>query len=617
MNMGQPIRWEGRCSAGRSLCSTSTRAIRAPHPRVMAADTYVVIMRAFLRLVAVVLAIAVVGAGCAAEESNGSPTGVEPEPAPTTAVSTSRSEGEPAEADDLALTIVDLPNRDSFLVGEVVDVAVSTDGITVVAYAEGPGLTDEALLVWTSPDGQDWALLTPDGLPRPGGSRFLLLESGASGYIGVVAGEFQSGEPIIVWTSPDAVSWTRRRLPLELGEHQQYFVQSLVASDSGMAVVGSVITRRPDADAVIAAQGLSLSLGDGWTVVDVESGVVQGTGPLSDIYPVDVSANGATVYDPETDETLVEIPWDVYQEARVSTGVVTAEIEYEGWLLIEDESDNSYSVVELASGERVVERANQNYLALGPDPEVTLPDGRTIATTWDELDAAWSDGIAVAAASDVREGNVSTVFHSTTGASWENVDFGVLSDDVDEVDVYWVSGAPGGTGFVAAGANQIFDHQAGASNPTWTTWTSEDGVSWLPVEVDNHPGLYHEVLAAGDSGVLVAGHDGSQRYIVSTTDGLTWVVDYEVDEAYQSEWMFDIALGSWIAAAVGSSQSPLGDVSELFTNEDGQGWRRADVPIDPLMLRLTEVAVGPDSLVLGGSRQTDRGEWAPVVIVGQ
>jgi hypothetical protein len=278
-------------------------------------------------------------------------------------------------------------------------------------------------------------LLTPRGLPRPGDARLLTLEAGSSGHVGVVQDEFGPGEPVAVWTSPDGLAWNESLLSIHVGEHQRYLIDGLVVGDDGLLVLGSLVTVRPDPRAVILKNGRVLELDIGWTVTDAATGTPVGEGGLDEIYPAELDDDGASVRDPATGDVVVVIPWDVYENERRRTGVFTVEVEYDGWRLTEDETTNSYTVVNLASGVEVISGANQNYLTFGRDPELILDDGSRFVVTWDELDDAWSAGIRTADALDVAEADVPVVFHSTAGVAWTASDLGRVEGELTSSDI--------------------------------------------------------------------------------------------------------------------------------------------------------------------------------------
>lgn len=514
-----------------------------------------------------------------------------------------------------AWTVVELSHPGSSLIGEVIGLSVRSGRSRAIAYAGGAGLDGERLLAWESIDGQDWRLVSEQGAPLPAGSRFLMVDSGGAGHVGIHRDRFEMGERPAVWSSPDGSSWAEGRLPLDLGEHDRFIVRDIVATDHAFVVVGTVWTHPPEAQANLSGGDRNLTLAEGWWVVTDASGQTVGEGPLTDIYPVEVLPDGATVVDPASGEVLVVIPWDVYETERIQTGPVTAQIDHDGWRLLEDESDNTYAVIDLATGEEVVRGASQYRLTFGADPQVILDDGHRVSMTWEELELAWSEGLALAVASPIEERMVTVAFVSVGNGGWEPVEIGMFDDDVVEVDVYWVTGEPGGDGLVAAGANIRFDEELGQGTPVWTTWTSTDGTRWAPVEVEIHGGLYADAVSSGDDGVLVGGHDGLSRYLATSTDGRSWEVEFEVEEAHLDEWMSDVAVSGWISAAVGGSESPRGTVAELFVRRAGTGWERADLPEDPLALHLTELAVTSDELIVGGSIAGSRGRGGPALLV--
>lgn len=513
------------------------------------------------------------------------------------------------------LAVVELPQPGSPFTADVFGLSVRDGRATVVAYAEGVGLPGERVLAWESSDGRDWRLVDPQGVSLPGGSRFLVSDSAAAGHVGLHRDRFEAGEPVAVWSSADGQTWVERSLPLELGEHDAYVVHDVVATDHSFVLLGTVWTQPSEAAAVLSGGDLTLTLSEGWWTVTDGAGRPVGEGPLTDIYPIDVAADGVAVVDPASGEVLVVIPRDVYETEQIRTGPVTTRIDHDGWRLVENDGDNTYSVVDLSSGDEVVRGASRNRLSFGADPHVVLDDGRRVSMTWEELELAWSEGLALAAASPVVERMVTTAFVSVDAGRWETVDIGTVDEGVTEVDVYWVVGAPGGEGLLGAGANHRFDEALGHGRTIWTTWTSSNGADWVPVEVDRHDGLYAEAVSSASDGVLVAGHDGSSRYLATSPDGRAWQVEHRVEEAHLHEWMSDVAAGDWMAAAVGGSESPRGDVAELFLRRAGAAWDRADLPADPLELQLTEVAVTAERLLVAGSTEVGDGGRAPVVLV--
>jgi hypothetical protein len=129
-------------------------------------------------------------------------------------------------------------------------VAGDANGFLAVGdrFVSGTGRLDADGLFWTSPDGRHWARVTmadPSVLAGPGSEEPQLATAWRNGW--AVAGTDSTAgvTRVVVWTSPDGVSWQRTDVgALGADPDSLSAVTSLQVADDGRIVVGARLGTR-------------------------------------------------------------------------------------------------------------------------------------------------------------------------------------------------------------------------------------------------------------------------------------------------------------------------------------------------------------------------------------
>jgi hypothetical protein len=337
--------------------------------------------------------------------------------------------------------------------------AVTAGGPGFVAVGGGdafPG-ANSGLLVWTSPDGVSWTRLAP----LLGGDAGSLtgVTPGGPGLVAVGYAHALGGDVPTVWTSVDGTTWTQAQ-----GDGSVFAPDSLIFSVTtggpGLVAVG-VDRNPPDYTAAVwtSTDGLT------WQRVP-DDGAFGGPGNQG-MRSVTSGPDG-----------LVAVGWDESDSAK---SVPTAAV----WT-----SPNGVTWTrELGGGQALVS-----------------PDGAGMLSV-----TAGGPGYVAAGSVDEYSGSTdAAVWTSPDGVTWTRVpDDGSVFGGPQKQEIFSVRPVPGG--LVAVGADGNETAAAVWTSPDGTTWTrvpNNGGVfgdSGKPLNVDLW--LQAEDVVGADSGLIVVGWD--------------------------------------------------------------------------------------------------------------
>lgn len=122
--------------------------------------------------------------------------------------------------------------------------AASSEVIFTVIEGGAIGAASSEVVVWTSPDGSDWSLVSSDEADFGDGFVWAVAE-GAPGLVAV--GEDEASGISMVWTSPDGIAWSR--VPHDESLFGNSVMRDVAALESGFVAVGW--ERTPGGKAVV------------------------------------------------------------------------------------------------------------------------------------------------------------------------------------------------------------------------------------------------------------------------------------------------------------------------------------------------------------------------------
>ena len=411
-------------------------------------------------------------------------------------------------------------------------VGVHDDQYVVVAGSEfdgeAPSDQDPMLLTWRSRNGRTWTRTDHALTPGSWISNVVAVDEGPSGLLAV--GHRQAGwvGELVILRSDASGRWTE--LDLRAADVDPVGVSAMwtAAGTNGLLIVGERFAPTPAAPVVADIDGHRLAIDDHagtFELTEIDDGRVVASGPLTDIYHS--SESGQPVWDQATDELVVVIPWDVWEQHDVGSplpipiptpdsGGHRRTVEFGGYRIELDEEHGTFVVTELATGD-VVTRGSLEELGRGPAPRFVDAAGDVVLTvSWDEWDELMMAVYAQQPGSPVVASEL-VALCSTDGRTWTATELDHPPDTY--VTGVWSFAERFVVGFGNAGG--------GADQRTFVV--SRDGADWTP---DATIDLPEGITASGSAGTV----------------GLSW---------------------SWSGSAYGAD-TPL-----VWTTRDGQSWDAA------------------------------------------
>jgi hypothetical protein len=216
---------------------------------------------------------------------------------------------------------LDLPDgEEAYLQG------VYAVGDGFLALAMSHDAQGQSMVVWRSPDGLSWEQTALNGdFSNANVWNVVFNEYGAIAFgeewvdYKVEGEEFFRGyaPARLVWTSADGVTWKRAELDFTTADNQEVWINTGTAGPDGFIVVGQRSTSPEFQPVRLEKDGYTLEMSDytfGYRVLDV-SGAVVAEGSMEDIYRNNHTEDGQVVIHPDTGELLTVIPHETWEMA--------------------------------------------------------------------------------------------------------------------------------------------------------------------------------------------------------------------------------------------------------------------------------------------------------------
>jgi len=466
--------------------------------------------------------------------------------------------------------VLDLSDGDGSRSTYIQQVAAIGDGFVALgmSYNEQDG-TGQAV-TWLSEDGSDWTRQDLVGdFTNANVWQFSFNEHG-----GIAIGdswespnggnefyEFRQGASV-VWTTVDGSTWQRSEFPRETGSNQTLYLHTGVAGPNGFVVFGTAEQAPDFPPIIIEKDGLRLELSNqnfGYRVLDA-SGNVLASGSQDEIYRYNEENEGQGIYDPVTNELIVSVPYDVWEQAfadayeRTGSGPfgqfiytpVDVVIEHGGYRITVNE-ETTYSVEIIATGEIIVS-GNAESLWQGPPPVITDAGGNVLMSfTWDEFYLAQETSRPGGEDPYADYSADSIVYFSPDGVNWESrtLESGATQSNFESVGVTE-------RGFIAI----HYSYDEGGENRQ--VRESSNGLDWTVVaELPRDQYLSNMTQGAGSTLIAFGDTDNGQA-VWASEDGVNW---YEAlgaqvpEEEDVYEWFNWLASGELGTVVVGSRET--------------------------------------------------------------
>ena len=474
---------------------------------------------------------------------------------------------------DFSWERVTLPKPDDVNVWNI-QVAAQENGFVAVGagFREDGTAGPEQLMVWDSPNGEDWTLnMTPS--PFDGSlDQMYVTEDGFVAFRRIFDGQ---AERIKLYTSPDGTTWTAGLVDLEDLSGNEHVWFAGAASGNGTTVVGGIIQTEPPTPPIILEEaGIILRenpYAGGFAVSSLETGEAITTVPWEAVYG---SEENLTVYD-EAGTVILSIPWESFYASQAE-GQLDAEVltvEKDGVQLDLDNSDGTFVATDLTSGD-VLAAGLQDELYRPDRIQIAHPDTGELLVDMgiDDFSRAQDrsyedDGGDFAPASELL------ILTTSDGTTWERIE--VNSEDSQEIDVNGLSYGPNGFVFSTNRYGTSFgkDIWISADGLTWDVVgvgevegdtrngpmvnlgdmyysldysprgqagiaSSPDGVNWSTAYTADSRDVYYNNLTAGELGIIAIGQENETDYgspLVISKDGRTMVLDQELGRVTVTE----------------------------------------------------------------------------------
>ncbi len=309
-----------------------------------------------------------------------------------------------------------------------------------------------------------------------------------------------------------------------------------------------------------------------YRLLDAATDVELVSGSINDLYHW--SDSGQAVYDPNTDEIIVTIPYDVWEAAysrayevggtplplpvyAADQGTPKISIEYGGYVVELSETSGTFRVLDAASEDQIAS-GSLDYLYQGPPPRLVDPESGEIYldVAWDEWylaeEQGWASGGEVGDYTSHTE-----LLTSSDGTSWNSVTVpGTYGSYVPAL-------LPTADGFVALvnSYSEFGDHRS--------VWTMNDGV-WSAEERESSEPWFNEIVRTS-GGFAAVGDSGTTSSVWTSADGMNWMSEFamasESDGFYAS--LTDLATDDGGTIAVLSQRETWGGYRPLIIEKDG------------------------------------------------
>lgn len=427
---------------------------------------------------------------------------------------------------------------------------------------------------WESTDGSTWTELTLSGdftnssvwqvrMSEHGGiavgDQFLAFDAAAQG--GAVSEEyFWENNQVLIWTTKDGANWNRWEVDLGLDDDQNYWVSSSGVGENGfVALINANPAYQPE-PVVLDFGELTLTLNEfnyTFEVTDA-SGTVLAEGSQEDLYRYG-DENGQAVWDAETGDLIVVIPYEKWEEAYSQAyniggpigGGYDAQpaeivIEHDGWRVTLNEETYEFTVENMDTGE-VVTSGSMDYMYRGPNPEIYDANGNLVLqVTWSEWDRAMDQHWQLRDEPYAYQNRIYAAF-SSDGIDWQVKE---LSSGNEEFHLDTI--LSDGDGFIAFGSS--YDEYGGGPE----IWKSPNGLDWTKA-ADVPGGMYLWNVKKGPDGrFLSLGDSAYGNAVWGSTDGISWGEVFGTripEDRSKAEWFNNVVSGELGTFVLGSRET--------------------------------------------------------------
>ncbi|MEE8491035.1 MAG: hypothetical protein V3S60_05300, partial [Acidimicrobiia bacterium] len=375
-------------------------------------------------------------------------------------------------------------------------------------FEDGEGHASNSL-VWESPDGLNWDLVSRGSFPANFQLNNLLATDSGLVAVGMT---FEDEPPWsmrpLVLTSPDGRSWSATVLTADLAENEHLYMNGATAGEAGIIVHGSIEFQPPEPPLELTKDGKTMVIDNNQftlTISDDATGAVLYEGTPEDIWDSGggETEEGLAVYDPATRELVLVVPWEELDAAYGADdgNGITLVFERDGYRLVLDERfdehGGTFRVEDVASGASLFS-GTSNDLFSGLPPRFEDPQGNVILEfTWDEFYQAEEEAyIGLEDEFEDQYRSRPVVFHSPDGKEFVPVDLGPLASNQSA----WVNTAlstPDGFTLLGTIANA-------ESGELMMTWRSPNGIDWTRTAAAAS-GPYIGSVVATETGLLGLG----------------------------------------------------------------------------------------------------------------
>ncbi|MCP4965563.1 MAG: hypothetical protein GY926_10030 [bacterium] len=489
-----------------------------------------------------------------------------------------------------------------------------------------PGWGDESeqtqsLVTRSSSDAIDWETVGSYELPA---ETWVSRIASSNGLVVAFAEHWGAGAgqaEHLLLTTNDGITWTESTLSLGAAADENVYIQDMVMGDAGIAISAQYDSHPEEQALTLVFESYEVILDHmrgTFSLVESASGDVVLTGSTDELF--NWGSNGQNIYNPDTNELLVTIPYEIWEQAYngfysgtpggsplpipIQTGEPSGEplitIEYEGFVVTVDEMDDTYTVTDADSGAELV-AATLDYLYQGIPPTFEDPDSGEVllAVSWDEWYQAEEQSYM-----SIEYGEEYYLHRSRTAL--------LTSTDLATWSTQTVSEGQGGSAtYLAATADgfvaMINSYSEGGERSR--VWTMSGG-QWTSTDTERSDLWLHQVATTAD-GLVGVGDGSGGPALWSSPDGISW--DSEFAILPQSDgshaWLSDVATDGAGTLATLAIREKYSEYTPLIIE---QATYTAMFEDGDTVLRVTDTASGETVLSLGWEA-FDNGSAADVV----
>lgn len=463
---------------------------------------------------------------------------------------------------------VTLPGLPPGLQGYINNAMIGPEGYTVVGGGYDPSSGTQSSFIATSPDGEDWQLTDISATLGLDISIYgAVVQSDRIigwGYNG------KTGRPIVMNSIDRGKSFSELDLGVELGPSENLNIFSAaIDPKGGLLLVGSKDTQPPVPAFGLDVDGKRLDVDEAegtLTVTDIASGAVLFSGHSSLAYP---DASAAIIYEPETFDVILQIPFDVLSPFLISGNETGTGIPQAVGGVVEPVTTLSGFVQPVPSP------------APGLEPATLEIDGFTVA-----IDERARYQVTDEAGSVVAAGSIEDLYNPPM----------VLRNEAGDL----IIGVPGPQ--LQRAREQAFSQPEGVYRSELFLAYSADGVSFLAADlggIGSTRDTYIQNMVYGPTGFLGIINGPSGSGTIRSSDGLNWEL---------GEGISGTSYVNFLAGDQGGYLVISGDAEpRLLFSADGLEWEETDLSQEQGQGYFMQVSVGPLGAAVTGQRSVSSG----------